>query len=91
MSPKPFRHTEKCTSCGLCSRSCPMENIAMKPGGPEWGKHCALCLRCYHICPTHAVAYGKATDGKGQYICPEAHLKAHNNTPSDDVIMKSGR
>lgn len=67
-SPKPFRCVEeKCEKCGLCSRECPMENIAVASTGyPRWGSRCALCLRCYHICPSHAVAYGKQTEGKGQ-------------------------
>ncbi|MDE6276941.1 MAG: EFR1 family ferrodoxin [Muribaculaceae bacterium] len=71
MSPKPFRYTAACTACGKCARSCPLDNIKMGASGPEWGADCALCLRCYHICPQHAVAYGSATDGKGQYLCPE--------------------
>jgi len=66
MSPRPFRHTDACTGCGLCSRRCPLGNICMKDGGPEWGDRCALCLRCYHECPAHAVAYGKETEAKGQ-------------------------
>ena len=67
MSPKPFHTTEGCVSCGLCARSCPMANISMGDDKrPHWGKDCALCLRCYHICPRHSIAYGKATDGKGQ-------------------------
>lgn len=71
MSPKPFHSTDQCIGCGLCARSCPMENITMTTSRrPEWSDRCALCLRCYHICPVHAVAYGKATLGKGQYICP---------------------
>lgn len=68
MRPGPFRHTAACTECGLCVRSCPMKNISMDGGGgPVWGKECAFCLRCYHICPHHAVAYGRQTRGKGQY------------------------
>ncbi|MDE6854284.1 MAG: EFR1 family ferrodoxin, partial [Muribaculaceae bacterium] len=71
MSARPFRSTEGCVSCGLCARSCPMDNIAMNAGGrPEWHDSCAMCLRCYHICPRHAVAYGTATDCKGQYLEP---------------------
>ena len=66
MSPKGFHATDACTSCGLCSRSCPMDNITMADGRPQWGSGCALCLRCYHICPSHAVAYDHATDGKSQ-------------------------
>ena len=68
ISPKPFHSNEGCISCSLCARSCPMQNITMRIGRPQWGSQCALCLRCYHICPRHAVAYGKATDGKGQSI-----------------------
>lgn len=65
---KPFYADDSCTSCGLCITSCPMENIV--PGHlrrPAWGNHCAMCLRCYHICPHHSIQYGKATAGKGQY------------------------
>lgn len=66
-SPKPFRcDAAKCSSCGLCASSCPMENITMHQGHPVWGSRCALCLRCYHICPTGAVEYGTATEGKGR-------------------------
>lgn len=66
MSPKPFHAADACTSCGLCARSCPLGNISMTGGRPEWGARCALCLRCYHGCPVHAVAYGDATGSKGQ-------------------------
>ena len=67
MSSKPFHAETNCTSCGLCARSCPLGNITMKDGQPTWDDNCALCLRCYHICPTRSVAYGKATKNKGQY------------------------
>lgn len=71
MSPGPFRATEACTACGLCARSCPMDNISMADGCPVWGRDCAMCLRCYHQCPAHAIAYGKETAGKGQYVAPK--------------------
>ena len=67
MSPRPFHATDKCTSCGKCEKTCPLNNIVMINNRPNWHDNCALCLRCYHICPAHAVAYGKATKGKGQY------------------------
>lgn len=81
MSPKPFRHTSACISCGKCAAICPLKNIAMHPSPepdasgrrrkyPEWGPDCAGCLACYHICPRHAVMYGKATLKKGQYFNP---------------------
>lgn len=70
MSPGPFRATEACTGCGMCSRKCPMENISMSEGRPVWGGNCAMCLRCYHQCPANAVQYGKETTEKGQYHAP---------------------
>ena len=73
MSPRPFNcDTRRCTGCGQCARSCPLDNITMHPGDegmrPTWGDNCTQCLRCYHICPTHAVRYGNKTDKKGQYL-----------------------
>ncbi|MCC8175843.1 MAG: EFR1 family ferrodoxin [Bacteroidales bacterium] len=70
MSPKPFHTTDACVGCGECARACPLENIVMYKRRPTWRDDCALCLRCYHICPNHAVAYGRATASKGQYLCP---------------------
>lgn len=68
MSPKPYHSTDGCTGCGKCSRECPLGNISMTDNRPAWGKNCAMCLRCYHICPTHSVAYGNSTATKHQYL-----------------------
>lgn len=38
MSPKPFKATDSCISCGLCEKACPVRNIHLKERGkPEWG------------------------------------------------------
>lgn len=67
-SPRPFYATDECSKCGLCRRACPMENIAFNSQGkPRWSSNCMLCSRCYHICPKHAVQYGKETQNKGQH------------------------
>ncbi len=72
MSPAPFRATDSCVGCSKCAKACPMDNITMTSSHiPAWGRRCALCLRCYHVCPHHAVEYGKATISKGQYLCPK--------------------
>lgn len=72
-SPRPFHATEGCISCGKCSQVCPMKNITMVNGKPEWADRCTICLACYHHCPTHSVAYGKRTEGKGQYTAPTTY------------------
>lgn len=74
-STKPFHVTDACKGCGKCARNCSVVSIQMVDGKPHWGKECNMCLRCYHCCPHHAIAYGKATEGKGQYICPDYPLK----------------
>lgn len=66
MSPKGFHVLPECIGCGKCAAVCPMSNITIEGGRPEWGSVCAFCSGCYHVCPVHAVAYGKATSGKGQ-------------------------
>lgn len=70
-SPRKFKALPDCNSCGLCSRVCPLGNITMVNNYPQWGNRCTTCLACYHHCPQHAVAYGKRTRGKGQYVAPK--------------------
>lgn len=67
LTTRPFKTTVSCTGCGLCARRCPMDNITITDRRPVWGKHCTQCLRCYHICPWHAILYGPASRRKGQY------------------------
>lgn len=53
-----FRADSKCNGCGLCARICPVENIGMNDGHPEWLGHCEQCFACFHWCPQQAVQYG---------------------------------
>ena len=57
----------KCTSCGLCERVCPRENIKRPAGLPVWRHNCVECLGCLHICPVQAVDYGEITKGRHRY------------------------
>jgi len=45
---------DKCTSCGLCSRLCPIGNITMNEN-PRWSDKCQTCMRCLCFCPEGAV------------------------------------
>lgn len=70
ISTKKWHSTAACIGCGKCAGACPLGNVDMKDGAPRWGKNCCSCLACYHVCPRHAVAYGKITAKKGQYYLP---------------------
>lgn len=68
--PKKWHYLPECIGCGQCASICPMWNVKMENGHPVWGSRCCSCLGCYHVCPVHAVMYGKETSKKGQYIFP---------------------
>ena len=59
--------TAACTSCGLCERICPTQNILRLNGHPVWQHRCVECLGCLHICPVEAIDYGEKTIGRRRY------------------------
>jgi ferredoxin len=58
ISDTSFRSTDNCTSCGICEQICPVGNIQLKDGRPNWLHHCENCLACYHYCPQQAIKTG---------------------------------
>lgn len=76
--PSKWHYSSSCISCGKCARICSMMNVTMKNEHPVWGTRCCSCLGCYHVCPVHAVEYGKATVKKGQYIFPLPRIADKN-------------
>ena len=64
---RKYRFTEKCIGCGKCVEVCPLKNISLEDGHPQWNGNCTMCMACYHHCPVNAIHYGKGTEGKGQY------------------------
>lgn len=76
--PKKWHYLTSCIGCGKCSAVCPLCNIKMNDGHPLWGSRCCSCLGCYHICPVHAVEYGKITSKKGQYFFPLKKISSRN-------------
>lgn len=64
---KKYHVTDGCTGCGLCERKCPLHNIKIKDGHPQWQGNCTQCMACYHHCPQNAIQFASYTRGKGQY------------------------
>ena len=65
---KKFYADEKCVSCSLCEKVCPVSAIKMTDGKPIWVKNkCAHCTACINRCPGQAIQYGKATAKRGRY------------------------
>lgn len=68
---KTFLYSEKCTSCGICDRVCPTQNIEMRNGHPCWkSETCQRCLACLHLCPMSCIQYGKITIKRHRYNNP---------------------
>lgn len=53
--------TEGCTSCGVCVRTCPVDNIHLnsETGHPEFADACIFCLGCLYACPASALQPGR--------------------------------
>jgi ferredoxin len=79
-SDKHFNSDEKCISCGLCSKVCPVDNIQMIEGKPLWKHACLQCCACMNWCPKKAIQWGKVTIKRGRY---------HHPAVTPDDIIKS--
>jgi ferredoxin len=52
---RSFRVDSKCIGCGICAQVCPVNNITMVSGKPQWQHHCETCYACYTWCPQAAI------------------------------------
>ncbi len=70
-----FYVDDKCNSCAICARTCPVENIRMANGKPKWGGACEQCFRCINLCPRESsqTVFIGTTGGRRRYR--EPHLK----------------
>lgn len=73
---KKFSNSDKCTSCGVCEKLCPVENISLNSEKkPAWGTTCELCMGCINLCPAQAIDSGNATKGRNRYHHPEIQVR----------------
>ena len=70
-----FYADEKCSSCGICVRLCPVQNVQLLEGEkPTWGNRCEQCFACFHWCPEKAVQTGRKTMDMVRYHHPGTSL-----------------
>lgn len=50
-----FSVSDACTSCGICARLCPRENVRLEGGRPVWHGDCEMCHGCMFWCPENAI------------------------------------
>jgi len=50
-----FQIEESCTSCNICVKVCPNDNIKLVDGKPVFGDNCIVCLACTNNCPTNSI------------------------------------
>ena len=79
-----FYATDKCISCGICARRCPLNLIYLENGNPVWNrKVCSHCMSCIQNCPAEAIEYGSVTPGKKRYLFKKYRYAAGNREGSD--------
>ena len=64
---KGFTVSDTCVSCGKCARRCPLNNIVLTGGKPQWNGSCTHCMACICGCPAEAIEYKSITKGKRRY------------------------
>jgi len=74
-----FFSDENCTECGICEKICPVNNIKLINGKPQWQQKCEQCLSCINYCPVNSIQFGKNTSGRERYHHPEITVKDLSN------------
>ena len=69
-----FFAESQCNSCGLCEKVCPVQNIKLVDGIPQWQHHCEHCVACIQLCPQEAIQYGTKTKTRRRYHNPEINI-----------------
>lgn len=76
---KGFHSTNDCISCGKCVALCPLNNVKLEDGKPQWGNNCTHCMACICGCPKEAIEYKNKTQGKPRYYLDNYYEKNTGN------------
>jgi len=79
---KSFYVDDNCNSCGICEKVCPVKNIVLTDGIPQWLHKCQHCLACINFCPEKSIQFGDKTLKTGRYHHTEIKLKEIINQKS---------
>lgn len=71
---RAFHADENCIGCGTCARLCPVRNICIVDGKPQWQQRCEQCFACLQWCPQQAIQFGNNTVGRWRYHHPDVTL-----------------
>jgi ferredoxin/flavodoxin len=72
---KAFSLTDACSGCGTCEKICPVGDIRLVNGHPEWQQHCEQCFACLQWCPRQAIQFRNNTTGQKRYHHPRVGLE----------------
>ena len=78
-SDKSFYSDNNCTSCGICEKICPVNNIIIIDGKPQWQHKCQQCLACINLCPEKSIQFGTKTLKTQRYHHPEITVQDITN------------
>jgi ferredoxin len=73
-SDKSFFVDGNCDGCGICAKLCPVGNIKMTDGKPQWQHRCECCMACFHWCPKASIQAGGKTKSRGRYHHPDVSI-----------------
>ncbi|MFX0106244.1 MAG: EFR1 family ferrodoxin [Candidatus Hodarchaeota archaeon] len=74
-SDKSFYIDDSCNNCGICEKVCPVSNIMLIDGIPQWQHRCQQCLACINFCPEKSIQFGTETLKTQRYHHPQISLK----------------
>jgi Ferredoxin len=71
---REFWVKNNCTSCRVCEKICPVNNIEIKNNKPAWKHNCEQCTACIQYCPEKAIQFGTKTINRNRYKNPNVSV-----------------